>query len=293
MTLHDTTLRAATRTEPRRGVVPGRRPAATGPAGRRGLRPRLVSLAQRLGALAVGLGVWTWFAQGPGAAAEFPTPWQTLVTALGLAGTGDYWSTVGQTLLTSVIGFLLSIAVGVPLGLVIGSSRRAQLSSQFLVDFGRTIPGIAILPILLLMFGNTRSMAVSLIVFGAVWPLLVQSTYAAQQVTPQMRQVARAFHLSTTERVRFIYVPSALPFLMTGLRIAATISLLLSITAEFLGQTDGIGRMLRQMYEIGDPGRMFVYMFTAALLGVVLNIVPVAIQGRVLWWHPSQRGKVR
>ncbi|WP_353952542.1 ABC transporter permease subunit [Knoellia sp. S7-12] len=246
-------------------------------------------VARQAAACAIALVIWHLFATGPGEAADVPTPWRTLVTAINMAQGSDYWTAVGNTLLTANLGLLLSVAVGVPLGLVNGASRKVTLSSQFVVDFGRTIPGIAILPLVLLLFGGTRTMALVLVMFGAVWPMLVQATYAVQQVSPQMRQVGAAFHLSTLDRIRAIYLPSAMPFLTTGLRIAATISLLLAISAEFLGGTDGIGRSLFNALTVNNPDEMFVYAFTAAFMGVGLNLVLLAAQRRLLWWHPSQR----
>ena len=246
-------------------------------------------IARQAVAIGLALVVWHLFAIGPGKAAGVPTPWLTLTTGLRMAGTGDFWTAVGNTLITANVGLLLSVLVGVPLGLINGSSRKVGLSSQFVVDFGRTIPGIAVLPLVLLLFGGTRSMALILVMFGAVWPLLVQATYAAQQVSPQLRQVSSAFHLSLADRIRAVYLPSATPFLTTGLRIGATISLLLAISAEFLGGTDGIGRNLFNALTVNNPDEMFVYAFTASFLGVGLNLILLAAQRRLLWWHPSQR----
>lgn len=282
------TAKALVDTATRPGPVLGR--ASRTPRPRR-LRP--VRLLQELATLVVVLLVWTWFAKGPGADADFPTPLTTLRTAAGLVVTSDYWGVVLSTVITALAGFVLSVIVGVPIGLAIGSYRRARMSTQFLIDFGRTIPGTAIIPILLLVFGNTRTMAIALVVFGAVWPLMVQATYAAQQTSPQLRQVAKAFRLSKVERFRFIFAPSSLPFLMTGLRVAAAISLILAVTAEYFGQSGGIGFQLFQMHEIHDPPRLFVYMFTAAALGVLLNLLLIALQRRALWWHPSERDKAR
>jgi ABC-type nitrate/sulfonate/bicarbonate transport system permease component len=249
-------------------------------------------LGRQGAAVAIALGVWHLFALGPGRAADVPTPWQTATTALAMAATGDYWTAIGNTLLTANLGLLLSIVVGVPLGLINGSSRKVALSSQFVVDFGRTIPGVAILPLVLLLFGGTRPMALILVMFGAIWPMLVQATYAVQQVSPQLRQVGASFHLSLTDRIRAVYLPSAMPFLTTGLRIAATISLLLSISAEFLGGADGIGRNLFNALTVNNPDEMFVYAFTASFLGVGLNLVLLAAQRQLLWWHPSQRERL-
>ena len=265
--------------------------------GSRGGRPslvshaRLVSAAQRLGALVVVLLAWTWFADTKGTDANFPTPLEALHKFLALVATSAYWQSMAETMLTAIIGFAIAAGVGIPVGMLIGMSRRAQLSTQFLVDFGRTIPVVALLPLAILVLHIGRTMAVFLIVFGAVWPLLVQSTYAVAQIAPQSRQVVRAFRISPIERIRFVYAPSMMPFLMTGLRIAASISLLIAVTAEYLGRVPGLGVEMRDSGDT-DPQATFVYMFTAGTLGLLLNIALVALQKRLLWWHPSQRGKV-
>lgn len=264
----------------------------------RGARPsllssqRLQSWAQRLGALVVVLALWTWFARTKGADADFPTPLEALEKLGDMTSTSAYWNAVGETLLTALIGFGIAALVGIPVGMLIGASRRAQLSTQFVVDFGRTIPVIALLPLAILVLHIGRTMAVFLIVFGAVWPLLVQSMYAVAQISPQSRQVVRAFRISPLERIRFVYAPSMMPFLMTGLRIAASISLLIAVTAGYLGRVPGLGVEMRDSGET-DPHATFVYMLTAGALGLLLNIGLVTLQRRVLWWHPSQRGKAQ
>ena len=265
------------------------------PGGRRpspALRSRLVSWAERLGALVIVLLLWTWFAVTKGADANFPTPLQAVHKLFDLVATSSYWSAVGETLLTAVIGFAIAAAIGIPVGMFIGMGRRTQLSTQFLVDFGRTIPVVALLPLAILILNIGRTMAVFLIVFGAVWPLLVQSTYAVAQITLQSRQVVRAFRITMRDRIRFVYAPSMMPFLMTGLRIAASISLLVAVTAEYLGRAPGLGVEMRDSGET-DPQATFVYMITAGVLGLLINIALVALQKRVLWWHPSQRRKAR
>ncbi|NPC97032.1 ABC transporter permease subunit [Nocardioides sp. zg-DK7169] len=206
-----------------------------------------------------------------------------------MVATSSYWEAVGSTLVSAVIGFGLSVLIGVPLGLLIGTFKPMERSTTFVIDFGRTIPGVAILPVVLLLYGSTRTMVLILVMFSALWPILVQSMYAAQQLSPQVRQVAKSYRMDFRTRVRFIYVPSAMPFIMTGLRIAATISLLITISSEFLGGADGIGQRLFNSLSINDNDRMFVWVVTAALLGVLLNMLLGAAQRRVLWWHPSQR----
>lgn len=255
-------------------------------------RARLVSWAQRLGALVVVLLLWTWFAATKGRDADFPAPLEAVRKLVDLVGSSAYWGAIGQTLLTAVIGFAIAAVIGIPVGMALGTSRRAQMSTQFLVDFGRNIPVIALLPLAILVLHIGNTMAIFLIVFGAVWPLLVQATYAVAQITPQSRQVVRAFRISPLERIRFVYGPSMMPFLTTGLRVAASISLLIAVTAEYLGRVPGLGVEMRDSGDT-DPHATFVYMLTAGAIGLLLNITLVALQKRMLWWHPSQRGKVR
>jgi ABC-type nitrate/sulfonate/bicarbonate transport system permease component len=247
----------------------------------------------RVLAIVAALAVWHLFATGAGAASGLPTPWMTVVTAADIVTTAAYWEAIGNTLFSALIAFVLSVLVGVPIGLINGSFRRVELSTNFVVDFMRTVPSIAILPVVLLALGSTRTMVVALVMFGAVWPLLIQSTYAAKEISPQLAQVAMAFRMNRASRIRHIYIPSAMPFITTGLRIAATLSLLLTIAAEFFGGAPGIGQALLGTLNIYDPEKMFVYVFTAAFLGVGFNALLVYGQSRMLWWHPSQREKAR
>ena len=275
--------------------APDLRPGAGDVVGKRAGRDRLNGRARRVGlrllGIAVALGLWHLYATGPGGSASLPTPWQVLERMGELVVERAYWESIGQTLWVAALGLVLAIAVGVPLGLINGSSRRVTMSSQFLLDFLRTVPPIAVVPLFLLVWGGTTQMTLILIVFGAVWPLLIQATYAVQQVSPQLKQVAVAFQLTRAERLRTIYIPSVTPFLMTGFRIAATLSLLLAVVSGFFGGVPGLGKDLYESLEISDPPTMFVYSTTTALLGVLLNALLLAMQHKLLWWHPSVRGE--
>lgn len=262
-------------------------------APRRSRHAVLRSLALKLGALTVAFGVWHWFALTTGQAAGVPTPFQLVERLAGLVATSEFWTALGSTLLSAVVGFAISVLIGVPIGLINGTSRAVEKSTTFVIDFGRTIPGVAVLPIVLLLYGSTRTMVLVLVVFSAVWPILVQSTYAAQQLSPQIRQVAKAYRFDLKTRIRTVYVPSALPFIMTGLRISATISLLITISSEFLGGASGLGSRLFNTLTVNDTHTMFAYVVVSALLGVLLNVLLEAVQSRLLWWHPSQREKTR
>lgn len=246
-------------------------------------------LVNRLLAILAALVVWHLFARGPGSSSSFPTPLESIRSAIELAGTSDYWSNIAISVGTALLGLGLAVLVGLPVGLVIGANDFIRRSTQLLLDFGRTVPAIALLPLFLLLFGATRDLGLVLILVSAVWPVIIQTSYAVGEISPQLRRVGRAYHLSRWHRLRYLVVPSMLPFVFVGLRIAATISLLMAISSEFLGGSDGLGYVLLQAMQINDTIRAFVYSFTAALLGLLLNLLFVLLQRRVLWWHPSVR----
>lgn len=229
-------------------------------------------------------------AHGPGRDLNVPTPAEVVQRLGDFVKTSDFWSAIGETLWQGLMGLVCSIAVAVPLGLLVGSSKRATLSFQFVVDFLRTVPPVAVLPLMLLILGASFRMAVFLIMFGAVWPLFIQSTYAINQVSSQLKKLGRAYHLSAWDRVFTVYVPSALPFLMTGLRLAVTMSLLLAVTAGYFGGAPGIGRELQLSLYNSDTKSMFTYAIAIAIIGVVLNVGVLRLRRILIPWHPSVRG---
>lgn len=220
----------------------------------------------------------------PGAAFE---RWAQLLTTM------PYWEVLGSTLLSWFLGMLLSVLVAVPLGVMIGLSRFWSDSTRFTIDFMRTVPPVALLPVILLTLGPTLAMKLSLILVGTVWPVLIQAIYAASQVEAVQRDAARSFRLTRWGRIRFVLIPSVTPFVATGLRIAATVSLLLSVTAEYIGGAPGLGTALAQAEMAGNLPEMYAYILTAATLGVAINIGFISLQRRLLWWHPSVRTNTR
>ncbi|GAB2859182.1 ABC transporter permease [Nocardioides pacificus] len=251
-----------------------------------GIRRRLL---YRLTAFVAALLVWWGFAAGPGASVGFPTPVDLVRAAAHLLPTGDYWVNIATSLQTALLGLGLAVLIGLPIGLLIGSNSMARRSTQLVLDFGRTVPAIALLPLFLLLFGSTRTLGVVLIIVSAVWPVIIQTTYAVGEISPQLRRVGRAYHLSRWHRLRYVVAPSMFPFVFAGLRIAATISLLMAISSEFLGGSDGLGYVLLQAMQLNDTDRAIFYSFSAAVLGLLLNLVFVLLQRRLLWWHPSIR----
>ncbi len=218
-----------------------------------------------------------------------PAPAQVFRALASLVTTAEFWTALLTTVTSTLLGLLIAVALGVPLGLVVGSSRFLTASTRLSADFLRTIPPVTLIPLALLLYGPSIAMQVVLIVFGSVWPLFLHAIYAVREVDPIMRDVSAVFRMSTWSRWVNITLPSSAPFLLTGLRVASTIALLLAVAAELIGNAPGIGLEIALTQMGAQVATAYAYVVVAALLGVVLNLVLAAAQRCLLFWHPSVR----
>jgi ABC-type nitrate/sulfonate/bicarbonate transport system permease component len=248
--------------------------------------PRM--LITQVGVVALAVGVWAYVARTT-SDGSVPSPARTFTALAGLLTSHELWDAVRQTASTWLVGIVICTVVGIPIGLLIGSSRLATQSTRLTIDFVRNIPPVALVPLGLLLWGPTRSMVLLLVISGTIWPIVIQSIYASQQAEPQLRDVVRVFHLGKGWRLTHVFLPGVTPFVMTGLRVAATICLLLTITGELFGGAPGVGSQIQQALVGNDYPQMYAYVVVAAVLGLAVNSLIWIGQRRLLRWHPSFR----
>jgi ABC-type nitrate/sulfonate/bicarbonate transport system permease component len=226
--------------------------------------------------------------------AWFPPPSQ-IFPALGeLVASGELFAPVGQTLQGWALGIGVATLVAVPLGVAIGSAEIAHRMTHFLLEFLRPIPPVALIPAAVLIFGSNLDMKVFLVGFGAFWPVLVQTIYGVHDVDLTVRDTGRCYGLGRAALLTRITLPSALPYIATGLRIAAAIGLILAITAEIVVGVPGIGVKITDAQSAGGAeDLMYAWILAAGLLGWALNGALRAVERRFLHWHPSVRGGAR
>jgi ABC-type nitrate/sulfonate/bicarbonate transport system permease component len=256
--------------------------------GANGTRWPAAMMVTQLAVVAVAVAVW-WVISAVASAGSVPSPTQTFSQLGDLLGSGALWTAVAQTSTTWLIGIVVCAGVGIPLGLLIGASRLATDSTRLTIDFVRNIPPVALVPLGLLLWGPTRNMVLLLVISGTIWPIVIQSVYAARQTEPQLRDVARVFHLGRRWWLTHIFLPGVTPFVMTGVRVAATICLLLTVTGELFGGAPGVGTQIQNAQVGNDNPQMYAYVVIAALLGLIVNSLIWIAQRRLLGWHPSFR----
>jgi ABC-type nitrate/sulfonate/bicarbonate transport system permease component len=203
--------------------------------------------------------------------------------------TSSFWTAFGQTVRGWALGLGIAIALAVPIGIVLGSSDFAASAFRVPIEFLRPIPSAALIPLLFLTLGTTLKSEVFLAAFGAFWPLLVQTMYGVRDVDPLAIDTGRSFGLGRFERLYRIKLPSAVPYIATGIRISSTVALILAFTAELFMGTPGLGQKVNFAQSYGLENELYAYALATGFLGVAIHLVTTAIERRALRWHQSQR----
>ena len=199
------------------------------------------------------------------------------------------WKAVGNTLQGWAIGLALAVVLGVPAGILIGSSRWAYRALRVPIEFLRPIPSVALIPLAVLVYGTGLESKVFLATFASFWPMLIQTIYGVQDVDPVATDTARAFGLGRAARLWRVTVPSAVPYIATGIRISSSVALILCVTAELVIGSAGLGRQINAASSGGNVELMYALIIATGLLGWLLNIAATLGARRGLHWHPSQR----
>lgn len=199
------------------------------------------------------------------------------------------WTALGDTLTSWLVGLVLCVAIGVPLGVLFGWRASVYRSVRFLVEFFRSTPPVVLIPFVLLFFGPTQEMKIVLVVAGAVWPILIQTMYGVHDVDGTLLQTSKAYRIGGWRFVAQVLMPSVSPYVITGARVTAVLALLLAIGSEMVTSAPGLGREILMAQSGGSMGLMYALIVIAGLLGMALNFAFSKLERKVLAWHPSQR----
>lgn len=248
-------------------------------------RPSTTLLVQRLLALAAILALWqtaVWTGTIP---AIVPGVGAVASAIAGLIVSPAFWTALAQTIGAALLGWAIASAVGVFLGLMIGTMPALDRMTSVLVEFGRAFPTIALLPIFVLILGANARMEVFMVSLACLWPILIQTVYGCRRQDASIVDTVRAFRIPTVLRFRRVLLPAALPFISTGLRIATSMAILVAVGIEVLSQTPGLGRQITLAQEAARWDLAFAFLFYAGLIGWAVASGLSAIESRLLRWN--------
>lgn len=220
----------------------------------------------------------------------FLVPFSTAVQALwGLAKSGALWQDTSASLGRSGAGFAIALAVGIPLGLVIGWYRTAAELLNPLLELFRNTAALALLPVFILILGIGETSKISIVIYACVFPILLNTITAVRGVDPTLVKSARSLGLSTPRVFLRVVLPASVPTIFTGVRMAASASILVLIAAEMVGASDGLGYLINTSQQNFDISQMYAGIIAISLIGGLVNILLLRLERRLTRWRAPLR----
>lgn len=208
------------------------------------------------------------------------------------ATSGTLLRGVTSTLGVAIGGFLIGAIPALIIGLVSGRNSYVYNGLLFSVDFLRTLPTIALIPLVVILWGPTDTSRIFLVAFTVFWPIYLQTLYGVRDVNPVAIETARGYGLSPGATLFRVVLPSAAGYIATALRIFVVVSILVSISTELiLGGGLGLGGMLSGYAQVGNYPAMYGMVLVMGVTGLIIVFVVGLLERRLLFWHESQRGK--
>jgi NitT/TauT family transport system permease protein len=191
------------------------------------------------------------------------------------------------SILRSSSGLALAILIAVPAGIIIGSNRRIAEFIEPLVELFRNTAPLALLPVFTLILGIGETSKIAMVLYASAWPILLSTVSGVRTVDPLLVKAARSMGLGSARLFAKVILPASVPTIFTGIRLAAAHSILVLIAAEMVGAKAGLGYFVNAAEFNFQIPEMYAGILTLALLGLLVNVTLVHIEGRLSMWRAS------
>ena len=219
----------------------------------------------------------------------FPSPQRTLAALVAMEERGDLWRPMAATALRMFYGWVLASLLGVLLGAAIARSSPARSYLEPILEYLRPLPASAIIPPAILFLGLTSKMAVAVISFGALWPVLLGAYHGFRSVDPQLAEMAAALRMGSVAFLWKVALPSALPDIFAGVRVSLAIALILAIVTEMQSAQSGLGFNILMAQRSFRSPELYAGIIVLGVLGLCTNQVLLAAERRLLRWRTLAR----
>jgi ABC-type nitrate/sulfonate/bicarbonate transport system permease component len=264
-------------------VPPATAELASSAAARRRLSPRAVRRMRMLGGVAVAVGVWELVSvSGVVTSAALASVGATSAAIADHAG--SLARAAGQTLEAWAVGLAVATLAGVVLGALVGRSRIAEAFTETLVRMMRPLPSLALIPIAILVAGLGLKMTAGLVAFTSFWPIFINTRYGVHQVDRLFLETAQTLELRRLSLMGRVVLPAAAPLIASGLQVAVSLALVVTVSVELVGGTGGIGSYVLAAQQGNAVPDMYAGIIVGGLLGWLLNTGFAALSLRALPW---------
>lgn len=220
--------------------------------------------------------------------AFFSRPSRILAAGMVELQTERFWRAARSSMFVFAVGFALAIVSGIPLGLAAGWFRRLQYALDPWLNFFNSLPRVALIPILIIIFGPIGAASKIAVVFlGAFFAIVIPTVQGVRTVDRRFLDVAASFGASRARLFRTVVAPATLPFIITGLRLGVARALIGVVTAELFTQQEGLGVIIRRASEARHGDRMLFAVLIFTVAGIVGVELIRRLERRFQRWRPS------
>jgi len=219
-------------------------------------------------------------------ASSLPSPTSVATALPKLLSDRDFLVGAADTARSWATAVALGAAVGIVIGLVVSSVEILRRPTEMVVNTFRSVPATALIPIGILVFGLGTEMKVAIALYGIFWPILINTVYGVATTEPMRLDAARSMRWPWWRRQVFVTFPSALPSIMTGVRIAVGIALIVIISTELLGARYGVGTVLVQYTQALRPSMVYAGVLLLGAVGALVFSLLVRLERKIVRWVP-------
>jgi ABC-type nitrate/sulfonate/bicarbonate transport system permease component len=212
----------------------------------------------------------------------FSSPTAVAAALAQLAAEPEFWHAIGHTMLVVAVSWCVASVIGTVLGIAFGSLPRVWRYGIASVDFFRSVPATALVPMALLVFGPTALSEYAVAIFVGTWPVIISAASGARDVSERQYEVSRQLQMSRFAVMRKVVLPCAVPKTLSGIRFTVSVVLVVVVLTEMLGTPLGIGYQLITWQQAMSPANVWAYVVVAGLLGWGINLLLGVVARRVL-----------
>jgi ABC-type nitrate/sulfonate/bicarbonate transport system permease component len=252
-------------------------------------RRQLQEIGIRLASLTVVLGLWQHF----GARIDpvlFTTPWAIAKAAVVMIGSGELWNYLWPSLVVLALGLTAAAIIGIVMGLLLARFWVLDVALGVYITFLYSTPTVALVPLIVLWAGFETMAKVIILFLFAFFPMVINTYQGVKNVDPRLVEVGRAFRCSERQLWTNIVLPGALPFIVTGLRLAVGRGLIGMVLADLYTAISGIGYLIVRTASTYQVDKMFVPIVTLGILGVTLTALLRLLEVKVAPWTAAGHG---
>jgi ABC-type nitrate/sulfonate/bicarbonate transport system permease component len=189
-------------------------------------------------------------------------------------------------------GFALASMAGVAAGLLLGSNAILSTAADPVIQFMRSLPSPALIPLALLVAGTGDASKIIVIVLGATWPILLNTMDGVRSVNRTQIDMARSYQIPRSAQILNVVLPSAMPRILAGMKTGLALAVILMVVTEMVASSNGIGYFVSQAQRQFSIPEMWSGVLLLGILGYSLNLVFTKIEKRVLHWYNGMLGRV-